>query len=218
MSRLNIVNGMAMLSYLHENEIELGGDVIPFNEGMCDGDAIEDIFGGEFELMRCTVHGVGIEEYEDIVINHLHPLFSFDFDELHLFFDEDMFCQINLITVLAYLDINEYDGRIALHIIDNSFQELSMVEIKQQGFYNIYKTVLIDKRIPEVILPEMIADAVIKYLDYSGENSEISTYILENIDTDEAELLDMLFFRFGSYGLGDTSLQKQIELVKNLNW
>ncbi len=218
MSRLNIVNGMAMLSFLSENKIELDGEVIPFNEGMCDGDATEDIFGGEFSMMRCAAHGVGIEEYEDIVINFLHPLFSFDHDEMHLFFDDDMFCQINLITLLAYLDINEYDGRVALHLIDHSFNELVMFEIKPAGFYEIYKNVLIEKRIPNEVLPEIMSDAVVKYLDYAGDNSEIAQYILDNIDVNETELLDMLFSRFESYGLGDTSLQKQIDIVKNNNW
>ena len=37
MSKLNVVNGMAMLSYLQSNNIDLGGEVVPFNEGMCDG-------------------------------------------------------------------------------------------------------------------------------------------------------------------------------------
>ena len=85
---------------------------MPFNEGMCDGETIEDIFSGEFELERCVAHGVGVEEYEDIVINPLAPLFSFEYDELHLFFDEDMFCQINLITLLAYLDSNASTAKL----------------------------------------------------------------------------------------------------------
>ncbi len=218
MSRLNIVNGMAMLSYIKEFKIDLGGDVVPFNECMCEGFVTADIFGAEFELARCTTHGVGIEEYEDIVINYLHPLFSEDYDELHLFFDEDMFCQINLITLLAYLDMTEYEGKIALHIIDNSFAELNVVELKSQSFFVVYKQLLIEKKVPEIVLPELMSDAVIKYLDYSSDNSEIVQYILENIDVDENTLLDMLFSRFGSYGLGDTQLQKQIDLVKNRNW
>ena len=123
MTRLNVVNGMAMLSYLTTNKIEMDGEVVPFNEGMCDGETVEDIFSGEFEMERCIVHGVGVEEYEDIVINPLAPLFTVEYDELHLFFDEDMFCQINLITLLAYLDSNSYDGNIALHLIDYDFNE-----------------------------------------------------------------------------------------------
>ncbi len=126
MARLNVVNGMAMLSYLTENNIDLGGEIVPFNEGMCDGETIQDIFSGDFELERCVVHGVGVEEYEDIVINPLSPLFTFEYDELHLFFDEDMFCQINLITLLAYLDSNCYEGKIALHIVDYEYQELNV--------------------------------------------------------------------------------------------
>ncbi len=214
MARLNVVNGMAMLSYLTENNIDLGGEIVPFNEGMCDGETIQDIFSGDFELERCVVHGVGVEEYEDIVINPLSPLFTFEYDELHLFFDEDMFCQINLITLLAYLDSNCYEGKIALHIVDYEYQEIKCVEIKPQGFFNVYKTVLIDKKIPEIILPDIMMDAVINYLDYSKENNDLTDFVSQNIDMHESELLDEMYNRFKYLGLGDTQLQKIIEKVK----
>ncbi len=214
MARLNVVNGMAMLSYLTENNIDLGGEIVPFNEGMCDGETIQDIFSGDFELERCVVHGVGVEEYEDIVINPLSPLFTFEYDELHLFFDEDMFCQINLITLLAYLDSNCYEGKIALHIVDYEYQEIKCVEIKPQGFFNVYKTVLIDKKIPEIILPDIMMDAVINYLDYSKENNDLTDFVSQNIDMQESELLDEMYNRFKYLGLGDTQLQKIIEKVK----
>lgn len=214
MSRLNVVNGMAMLSYINQNNIDLGGEVVPFNEGMCDGETIEDIFSGEFELERCVAHGVGVEEYEDIVINPLAPLFSFEYDELHLFFDEDMFCQINLITLLAYLDSNAYDGKIALHLIDYDFQEIKCVEIKPQGFFDVYKCVLINKKIPETILPDIMMDAVINYLEYSKEDNELTQFVKENIDLQENELLDEIFNRFKHLGLGDTQLQKIIDKSK----
>ncbi len=214
MARLNVVNGMAMLSYLTENNIDLGGEIVPFNEGMCDGETIQDIFSGDFELERCVVHGVGVEEYEDIVINPLSPLFTFEYDELHLFFDEDMFCQINLITLLAYLDSNCYEGKIALHIVDYEYQEIKCVEIKPQGFFNVYKTVLIDKKIPEIILPDIMMDAVINYLDYSKENNDLTDFVSQNIDMQESELLDEMYNRFKYLGLGDTQLQKIIDKVK----
>ncbi|MDE6968122.1 MAG: hypothetical protein K2P12_05620 [Clostridia bacterium] len=214
MTRLNVVNGMAMLSYLRENNIDLGGEVVPFNEGMCEGETTEDIFSGEFEFERCGVHGVGVEEYEDIVINPLAPLFTFEYDELHLFFDEDMFCQINLITLLAFLDSNEYDGKIALHLIDYDFNEIKCVEIKPQGFYNVYKRVLIDKQIPEIVLPDIMMDAVVNYLDYSKEDNELTEFVQQNINMQENDLLDEMYNRFKYLGLGDIQLQKIIDKAK----
>lgn len=212
--RLNIVNGMAMLAYIKENQIDLNGEVVPFNEGMCDGETVEDIFSGEFELERCVCHGVGVEEYEDIVINPLAPLFTFDYDELHLFFDEDMFCQINLITLLAYLDSNAYEGNIALHLIDYDFNEIKCVQIKPNGFFAVYKTVLIDKKVPEIILPDIMMDAVVNYLDYSKEDNELIAFAQQNLDMQEDELLTEMFNRFKHLGLGDTQLQKIIDRAK----
>lgn len=214
MTKLNVVNGMAMLAFLNENHIDLGGEVVPFNEGMCDGDTVEDIFGGEFEMVRCVTHGVGVEEYEEIVINQIAPLFYFDYDELHLYFDEDMFCQINMITLLAYLDSNCYEGNIALHLIDYDFNEIKCVQIKPQGFFQVYKTVLIDKKMPEIPLPDIMTDAVLNYLEYSKDDNEITQFIKQNIDLQESELLDELFDRFKQYGIGDIQFQKIIERVK----
>lgn len=214
MTRLNVVNGMAMMSYINENKIDLGGEVVPFNEGMCDGETIEDIFSGDFELIRCSAHGVGVEEYEEIVINPLSPLFYFEYDELHAFFDEDMFCQINLITLLAYLDSNDYEGKFALHLMDYNFNQIKCVEIKVKGFFDVYKMVLIEKRIPETVLPDIMMDAVVAYLDYSKEDNEITDYVNQNIDMQENELLDELFNRFSHYGLGDIQLQKIIDRCK----
>ena len=125
-----------------------------------------------------------------------------------------MFCQINLITLLAYLDSNCYEGKIALHIVDYEYQEIKCVEIKPQGFFNVYKTVLIDKKIPEIILPDIMMDAVINYLDYSKENNDLTDFVSQNIDMQESELLDEMYNRFKYLGLGDTQLQKIIEKVK----
>lgn len=218
MQRLNVVNGMAMYNYLKENEIDLHGEIVPFNEAMCEGDATEDIFSGDFELIRCSVHGVGMEEYEDIVIHPLAPLFSLDYEELHLFFDEDMFCVINLLTLLAYLDINEYEGDIMLHIIDYNFDEIRAVMVKPQTFYNVYIDVLINKIKPKIALPDIMDKAIDEYFEYSKENNEIDKFILENLYMSEDELLDKLFDKFRKYGVGDIQYRKRINILKDSRW
>lgn len=214
MKKINIVNGMALYSFIRDNDLAFEGDVLPFNEAMCDGDATPDIFGSEFVSARCVVHCVGMEEYEEIVINQIEPLFSLDYDEIHLYFDEDMFCQINLLTLLAYMDRNEYRNKTFLHLIDKEFNELNIIEIKPQGFYKVYEDVLINKRLPECVLPEIMLDGVINYLDYSKDTNEITQFIEDNPELDENELLDELFNNFGKYGLGDTQLLKIISMYK----
>ncbi len=78
----------------------------------------------------------------------------------------------------------------------------------------MYKTVLIDKKIPEIILPDIMMDAVINYLDYSKENNDLTDFVSQNIDMQESELLDEMYNRFKYLGLGDTQLQKIIDKVK----
>lgn len=215
MNKLNIVNGMAMYNHLKEKGIELGGEVIPFNDAMCDGEASEDIFGGEFSSLRAHVHGVGSEEYDEIVINPLAPLFELDADEIDLYFDEDMFCQINLITILAYLDKNEYEGQVFLNVIDNHYHTIKRIEIKPEGFYALYLDVVLAKRPAREVLPEVLDRGVKLYLQYSSNNNEIIDYIKTHSDMEESELLEELFFRFSYYGLGDVQYRKLVDFVRN---
>lgn len=211
MSILNITNGMAMMKYLDENNIVLDGETVPFNEAMCEGSVSYPIFSDDFCHERALVHGVGVEEYYEMVIDNLGSFFDMEYDELHLFFDEDMFCQINLLTILAYLDKNEYDGRVALHIIDHKFNEINAVEIKVDGFNTIYKLVVENKRVPDVKLPDMIMDGILDYLAISGDNNVIDKCIDENPALTRDELLELLFSKFSKFGLGDAQLLKRID-------
>lgn len=211
MSRLNITNGMAMLRFFEENNIELSGETVAFNEAMCEGNVDYPIFSDEFCHERALVHGVGVEEYYEMVIDALGSFFDMEYDELHLFFDEDMYCQINLLTIFAYLDRNEYDGRVALHIVDKTFNEIKGVEIKINGFYNVYLEAIVNKRVPSVELPNMIMDGIIDYLAISGDNNVITKCINDNSDMDREELLQLLFDKFSKFGLGDAQLLKRID-------
>lgn len=215
MKTLHMTNGMATLTVFKERNLNFDGELAPFNEAMCDGNATSDIFGADFIEERASVHGGLLEDYEEIVLNPLKPFFMLDYDLLTLYFDEDMFCQINLITILGYLDKNNYEGRIILNLLNAGFKIIKSVEIKCIGFYQVYLQVLINHIFPECILPEVMLDGVINYLQLVKDDNEVDTFIRNNLTLNENELLDELFEKFSHLGLGDLQYLKRIDKIKN---
>lgn len=214
MELLNLVNGMAMFTKIKNGELNIVGDVEPFNEAMCQGEVAGELFSYEFIQDRAVWLGVNELEYEEVVMSQLPKFFSLEYDRLNLYFDEDMFCQINLLTVLAYLDRNEYDGQIALYLIDRDYNVIKAIAIAPKGFYDVYQEVVINKRFPETVLPETILDGIIMYLSYKQGSTPIHSFIQDNSHLGEQACLDAIFEQFPEYGLGDTQI---IKLINELN-
>lgn len=215
MDILNIVNSQAMLDYINDNKVDLAGPVVPFNDAMCEGEGTEDIFGSDFAMMRAVALGVGVEEYEEYVISPISSLFSLDYDQIHLYFDQDMFCQINLVTLLGYMDMEGYEGRVVLHIINSEdYTVLRDAEIKVQGFYAVYKDVVLNKKIPSMKLPPMMMENVLRYLMYSEPVNELTTFIKQNPTVEEENLADIISDKFPEYGLGNMQLLKLIDITR----
>ncbi|HHU59913.1 TPA: hypothetical protein GXZ34_03215 [bacterium] len=105
--KLEILNGQVM--YDHFNNLKNNNSIyVPFNEAMCEGPPHIDIFSDAFITDRCKSLGVTYLEYKKITLEPLEPLLDNKFKEVILWFDEDMFCQINMLTILAYLDQNNF--------------------------------------------------------------------------------------------------------------
>lgn len=169
---LHLTNGEAMMEYLENNNINLGEYVEPFNEAMSIGEVSEDIFGAEFCEFRASEHGVIQEDYEDIVLLRLENFLAMEYEELHMYFDDDVHCAMNLITVLAYLDRNSYEGSVILHIIDKNYLVIKDVRINIVGFYQVYLSVLLNHKKPLIKIPEFITGNIDKYLkEYSAKDN-----------------------------------------------
>ena len=72
---LHILNGQAMYNYFQKTDY-LGQELmIPFNEAMCYGNTCNDLFSSEFTNIRAKVHHVTPEQYAEITLKPLLPLF-----------------------------------------------------------------------------------------------------------------------------------------------
>lgn len=218
---LNILNGSCMMEEFKRNKwCNENFTYIPFNEAMCWGEADEDIFSDEFIEKRAQSLNSTIAQYRNIVLNPLEPLFKKNFDAIVLWFGDDMFCQINMLTLLAYLDQCNFKGHVLFCMVMENTDEVfpdgmmpDAYEIDLKGSLQRYKSIVCNKKIPdEKLMPEMY-QGVSLYLSYRSEDSEISKYIIQHKNKPENKLIIDLLKTFPQYGLGD--LQYKM-LIKNL--
>ncbi|MGM9986008.1 MAG: DUF1835 domain-containing protein [Bacillaceae bacterium] len=212
---LHILNGQCMYDYFKENKLEEENEIIPFNEAMCAGDVTtEEIFSDEFIKQRCFTHNVTLEEYQKITLKPLEPLLSNKFDKIVLWFGEDMFCQMNMLTVLAYLDKRNFIGDLTIHLVDEKMDYLSVIDtiiLMPEGYYNIYKQVIIEKSMVCVNSLPVLQKGINLYVQLLNEDNEIVRYIHKHKEKETKELVRELLQQFPKYGLGDTQYIQFIE-------
>jgi hypothetical protein len=216
-NKLNILNGQAMYNYFQQHRLSSNGVYVPFNEAMCEGEVALNIFSDQFIKCRCEAHNVTLEQYNDVVIRPLQILFENQFKQILLWFDDDMFCQINLLTLLAYLDQIGYDKKIIFNQVGHEFKVIDSFEFEVQGYYEIYKKVMIDRSIPKNIELSLMENGIRLYFEYLKEENKITSFIRQNRSLQDGELLMELFKLFPQYGLGDTQYIKLIDRCRKGN-
>lgn len=213
--KIHILNGQSMYDFYKKSNFLKEEKMIPFNEAMCYGDASRDLFSDEFIAVRSQVHGVTVEQYKDITLKPLHPLLNNNFTDIALWFDGDMFCQINILTILAWLDQLNHPNPIELHIVGEEFVLLESYTLTAKGYYALYEQVLMDKTMPENISPPLLKKGVELYLNYLNPDGELMMYIKKHKNIPDKELMFKLLEEFTEYGLGDTQYMKLIKSHRN---
>lgn len=208
---LNILNGQAMYEYFKQRHLDENGVFIPFNEAMCVGEAAVDIFSSQFNKYRCTAHHITIEQYNEITLKPLEVLFKNHILHIVLWFDDDMFCQINLLTLLAYLDQTNFRGNVSFNLVNREFKVVDSFELAVRGYNNLYKTVIINKCMPENIEIPLMESGIKLYLEHIKEENEITAYIRQRSNLSSEILVSELLIVFQKYGLGDTQYIQLIE-------
>lgn len=91
-------------------------------------------------------------------------------------FSDDMFCQINLLTLLAYLDQINFSGKINFNLVGNNFKLIQSLELIVDGYKDRYNQVMINKLMPENISLPVMKNGIELYLEYIKEENEITSY------------------------------------------
>lgn len=220
---LHILNGQCLYDYLETNNLFKEGIYIPFNEAMCVGKVTDLPFTSSFIAKSPRVHHITASDYEAITLNPLAPLLQTDlnkhFDEIHLYFDHDMFCQMNLLTLLAYLDTMHFTGKVNFHLIYTDFinkdlQTIQIYPLSCSGYADIYKKVFMKKEIPSAPLMPVLQKGIRLYLNTFDDDWEVLTFIKEHKNLSDRKLAALLLQTFTAYGLGDVQYLDLINKVR----
>lgn len=215
MNVLNVLSGTAMYEAFKAHQLMNENDFIPFNEAMCTHQTSPVIFSEEFIKLRAKGHQVPVNDYKKKVMTPLRPLFDHErYECVVLWFGSDMFCQMNVLTILAYLDQANYQGEMILHIVNEVTYEVEEVEFVREQYKSIYEKVLLEKRLPPAQLMPVLDRGIKLYLNYHRADNEIVDYIEKHLDVPTNHLLEKLFKNFAHYGLGDLQYIAIIDSIK----
>lgn len=217
---LHVLNGMCMLEdFKNNHHFKDEATYIPFNEAMCWGDAAEELFSNTFINNRIHSLNTTLLDYSEIVLKPLEPMFNNKYNTIVLWFGTDMFCQINMMTILAYLDMQEFTGDVLFcaknELTDEMLPDAFEIDIK--GSYDQYKSILCDHEMPGSKMLPVMYQAVTQYLSYRLPNSEINQYIKKNIQKERIDLIKDLLTNFPQYGLGDLQYEMLINDFETKN-
>lgn len=205
---LNITNGDIFNKYYTS---KFGGEAMAFCEAMMDGNTVLDVYSDEFIDLRSKELCVSKEEYKSKMLkNDIHW-----YSKLNLWFGKDTFCQMNLLTLLAYLEQIGYNGEVLLNYIDDETFEIIQEDIKVELdiYRKLYENILIKKiKINDVGV--LYLNAIELYFDYHSENGKLTKIVRENATMQERDLICLLLENSKEYGLSDIQAKKLIKKYK----
>lgn len=213
---LNVLNGQLMYQEFQSNQWMGNSDYVPFNEAMCTHEAAQAIFSPTFHTIRAAGHGSTLSSYEQIVIQPLQPLWEHlhDYQCIVLWFGDDMFCQLNLLTMLAYLEQQQFKGTVYFNSVQEQTYDVQQTEMTLGTFASLYERVVLHHMMPEQNLLPVMYQGITLYLTLQQSDHELKRYIIAHPEQPAMELVRQMLKLFTHYGLGDTQYMEMIEDVR----
>lgn len=209
----HLLNGQVMYEEFKQKKLMGDSDYAPFNEAMCVNKATSQVFDEEFIKIRAAGHCEATAHYIKKVINPLNPLFHKQYACIVLWFGEDMFCQMNLLTLLAYLEQSGYGGKVYLNNFREDEFKVSQTELALGNYSSVYKDVLVNHERASVPLLPVMYQATVIYLDMLTEANPVTKFISKHKELPENELVKKLLDLFPTIGYGDSQYK---ELIRNI--
>ncbi len=211
---LNILNGQVMYDDFQQAGLFQEGDYMPFNEALAIGPLDRKIFSQEFFEKRRIYHGLEERAYERISLEPMKKFLEGDYERIVLWFGEDMFCQINLLAILAYLEEN-FRGQVYLNLVDEGTYEISASPLEVSGYSQAYELISQGKEGNFKGLGEDMDRALKLYFELLREDNRLTRYIEARSDMSDRELLISLMENFSYIGYGDRQYMDLMARQKN---
>jgi len=118
MKTLHILNGDSTATIFSKTDLK--GDVLVWREILCEGPLHKDVGSDIFWKKRYSYFeeiGISKLEYFDTTIKELIKIEDVSaYDEVVLWFEYDLFCQVNLLALSTYL-LKHYKKRISYYLV-----------------------------------------------------------------------------------------------------
>ena len=190
-------------------------DIVAFNEAMCEGACCGVVGSVDFKQLRSLAYNVNMDEYlAKSPWEHLQQVHTYN--ELALYFDYDMFCVVNAITLLAFFEQQRYAGKITFNLIaaDGGANVVKSWPVILGCFNECYQRVLVEHK--EFVLSNQYFDKGVElYLDYVQPENKITSFIRAHGEVEHDELVVLLLKQFADYGLTDFAAERFIKAVKS---
>lgn len=212
---LYITNGDAYNEYLLRKEKTLCA--LPFREAMMDPTPYYPAFSTDFIRHRAAKLRVTMRTYRKSMKDILalrdkkrHP------EKIILRFGRDTFCQLNLLTLLAFLEEIGYQGELCYSPIDDeSFAVLGEdIPVTLGRYREVYKAVMRDLCLPKDV-GILSGSALSLYWECFSDTGMLLSLIRSHPHNTEEELMGHLMTASREYGLSDVSAQGLITRVKH---
>ncbi|WP_335964238.1 DUF1835 domain-containing protein [Galbibacter sp. PAP.153] len=149
---LHITNGDSFTSIL--KKLDISGDIITWREMLCEGKTINEVGSESFWRQRYEFLNRAYKISKDTFINRTLKEYrnlcnQKSQEEIVLWFEYDLFCQVNMIAVLSWLKKNRPDADIFLACSgnqDNSEKLYGLAELSKEQLKKLYENkVLLSK-------------------------------------------------------------------------
>ena len=170
----------------------------PMRETMIAGPSDSEVFSPAFIKARAAYHNESEAEYAKKVLGALPEKAQLLSEDLTLVFGFEAFCQMNLLTILAYLAQLGRELPVTIKLIDEFKNNQELRSFAFSAFQNAnlwYQTLLVEKKAfksDPLLWPEMKKAAAL-YLTLQEEQNEITDIIDENAALSENALVRLLF-------------------------
>ena len=210
MCRMNITSGDYFDAVLRSQTEEAS---IPFREAMLTGPAHPDVFSDAFIAVRARTH----HSTPDAWRAHMEPLLSFldecaSCPELVLWFGTDAFCQVNLLTLLAFLDQKHYPGTVRTVLMEEPSWRIVREKsaVSPAGFSGLYRRTLCQGQ-PERVADPFLDRGIRLYFDLQDPRGALQTLVYEHPQADRDTLIRILLRESADYGLSDLQAGELID-------
>lgn len=217
---LHVMNGLVMYNLFREENLLHRSVLTPFNEAMAVHLTTTPIFSEEFMQIRAEGHNQPLHLYQAMVIEPLEPLFEGDYQTIYLWFGDDVFCQMNVLTLLAYLEQEDYQGEVILihynekeSLVQGDFK-VNIEPLTLENYHQVYQDVLVANQSTGIETYPVLGQAIDLYLEMGQPENRVTRYIREHRHLKPNELLRKLFSEFDYIGYGDT---QYLELIQRIH-